>query len=93
MSVSGLVLTFRDDAAVERGMAAISADPRLTVGDRFACKVAVVAETPSVKDDLDLVDELRRTPGVVHVDVACVHLDTDAPADRGASFPRISGGA
>jgi hypothetical protein len=42
------------------------------VGERFGRRLAVVAETPDVASDRNMIDELRMMPGVVHVDVTFV---------------------
>ncbi len=78
MAISGLVLTLIDDVAFADVHRKLSADPRLTLGQQFGRRLAVVAETPGVSDDRDLVDELRGTAGITHVDVIYVHLDDDA---------------
>ncbi|MBM4100722.1 MAG: hypothetical protein FJ256_00465 [Phycisphaerae bacterium] len=77
MAISGLVVTLADDPLGETALAALTADSRLTVGERFGQRLALVAETPCARDDHDLFDELRQLPGVTHVDVAYVRLDTD----------------
>lgn len=86
MSISGLVLTLSHDATADVAVSELAIDPRLTLGDRFGRRLAIVAETASVEADRDLWDRLRGTPGITNVDVAFVHLDADpigtpAPAD------------
>lgn len=80
MAISGLVVTLSDDGAATAALSMLSADPRLTLGGRFGRRVAVVADTPNVESDRVLWDQLRCTPGITHVDVSYVHLDTDVPA-------------
>ncbi len=75
MSISGLVLTLSDGAAADAALATLSADPRITVGERFGRRLAVVADTASVESDRDLWDQLRGNPGITNVDVTFVHLD------------------
>jgi hypothetical protein len=89
MAISGLVVTLSDDAAAEAAFSALRSDPRLTLGERFGRRVAVVAETPSVHDDRSLFDELRGRSGITHVDVIFVHLDTQPAAgeNQGANTP------
>ena len=83
MAISGLVVTLADDQAVaDAAVALLKADPRLTIGERFGRRLALVADTPSVPADRSLWDELRQTPGVVYVDVTFVHLDTDPAPTR-----------
>lgn len=83
MAISGLVLTLSDDDAADSALAVLSLDPRLTLGERFGQKLAVVAETPGVESDRQLWDDLSRTPGIIHVDITYVHLD-QAPITSGA---------
>jgi len=79
MAISGIVVTLAEDTvSAAAAQAALAADARLTIGDRFGRRLAVVAETPSVQADRDLWDELWRTPGITHVDVTFVHLDSPA---------------
>lgn len=89
MSVSGLVVTLSDDVAAQSALTMLAADPRLTLGDRFERRLAIVAETPSAKADLDLWDQLRSTPGITNVDVTFVHLDSTlhAPDEHRSSAP------
>ncbi|MBL8761239.1 MAG: hypothetical protein JNL50_08045 [Phycisphaerae bacterium] len=80
MAVSGIVVTLASDPGLaEQAMAALSADPRLTLGERFGLRLAAVAETDSPRADRDLWDQLHAIPGVVHVDVTFVALDQPAP--------------
>lgn len=82
MAISGLVVTLSDDAAGAAALTVLNSDRRLTLGERFGRRVAVVAETPSARDDRDLFDELRGTPGITQVDVTYVHLDAEPPASE-----------
>lgn len=80
MSISGLVITLSEDPAEARAATeALSADPRLQLGDVFGRRLALVAETEDAVGDRELWDDLRATPGVVHVDVAFVHLSHAEP--------------
>lgn len=80
MAISGLVVTLSDDNAAAAALSRLSSDQRLTLGEQFGRRVAVVAETPSVQDDRLLFDELWGTPGITHVDVTFVHLDAEPAA-------------
>ncbi len=80
MSVSGLVVTLADESAADQLLSALSSDARLTIGERCARRVAVVAETPDAPSDVALIEQLRHTPGIVNVDVAYVHWDQGANA-------------
>lgn len=83
MAISGLVVTLaEDDAAADATVTQLRADTRLTLGDRFGRRLALVADTPSIHADRDLWDELRETPGITNVDVTFVHLDTDPAPSR-----------
>lgn len=75
MSISGLVLTLADDGPACAALSALAGDPRLTLGEQFGRRLAVVADTESVEADRALWDELRAAPGIVNVDVTFVHLD------------------
>lgn len=82
MSISGLVLTLSNDSRAEAAMSTLASDPRLTVGERFDRRVAVVATTPSVESDRELWDDLRSIPGIAFVDVTFVHLDEENAAEE-----------
>lgn len=84
MAISGLVVTLRPDAdKAAAALASMARDSRLTIGDRFGHKVAVVAETSGAGADRDLWDDLRGTPGVEFVDVTYIALDT--PGSEGVA--------
>lgn len=84
MAISGLVVTLKPDAdEAARALAIMASDRRLTIGDRFGHKVALVAETEGVGADRDLWDDLRGTPGVEFVDVTFIALD--APGSEGVA--------
>jgi len=80
MSISGLVVTVSDDGAAAAALSMLAADPRITLGERFGRRVAVVVQTPSADSDRLLWEQLRDTPGITHVDVTYVHLDSDVIA-------------
>jgi hypothetical protein len=90
MAISGLVVTIVEGPAGGSALAALAADPRVTVGERFDRRVAVLAETPGARDDYSLIDDLLAIPGVVSVDIACVHLD-ETPAAGPGHPPQPSG--
>lgn len=84
LAISGLVLTLVEDvAAADRAMTALSRDPRVTVGERYGRRIALVAETPDAASDQSLFDELRMMPGIEHVDVTFVGLD-DTDTESGS---------
>jgi len=80
MAISGLVVKLAEDDDAGAALARLAADSRITLGERFGNRLAVVAETSNVQADRDLFDELSAMPGIVHVDVTFVHLgeNTDA---------------
>lgn len=82
MAISGLVVTLSEDPAGAAALAVLKSEPRLTLGERFGRRIAVVAETPSARDDRELFDELRGTLGITQVDVTFVHLDTEPAASE-----------
>ncbi|MFO0836539.1 MAG: hypothetical protein U0638_16350 [Phycisphaerales bacterium] len=87
MAVSGIVVTLSDDRGLAKAaLESLSTDPRLTLGERFDRRLAAVAETPSVRDDRDLWDDLNALPGVVRVDVTFVALDEPASPDAPVSL-------
>ncbi|MBS0198697.1 MAG: hypothetical protein JSR77_18270 [Planctomycetes bacterium] len=59
-------------------MTLLTSDRRLSVGERFGRRIAVIAETPSAEADRSLWDELCAMPGVEFIDVAYVGLDDQA---------------
>jgi hypothetical protein len=82
MSISGLVIHLDgDDAALVRACDALRCDARLTLGPLNGRRLAAVAETDGVAADRRRWDDLRATPGVVHVDVAFVDFGGDEPVD------------
>lgn len=90
MAISGLVVTLAENNdAAEAAVAILRADPRLTLGEQFGRRLALVADTPSVRADRDLWDELRGNPGITNVDVTFVHLDAEPASseDQGQDTP------
>jgi nitrate reductase NapAB chaperone NapD len=73
MPISALVLTVDPEAPGDL-LAALAADPRLTVGEAVGVRIPVVAETATARGGAELVEELLRTDGVLHVVVVCVEL-------------------
>ncbi len=81
MSVSGLVVTLSEaEPEALRALARLSTDARLTVGERFGRRLALVAETSGVGEDRELWDDLHAIDGVESVDVTFVALDE--PGDK-----------
>lgn len=75
MAVSGLIITHREETSVNAVAAALARDPRVTIGERFGLRRAIVGETASAEEDRDLIDDLRALAGIINVDVVYVHLD------------------
>lgn len=78
MAISGLVLTLGDDARGIEALERLARDPRLTLGDRFGSRLAVVAETNGIEADRDLWDDLRALPGVLSVELSFVQFDEES---------------
>lgn len=80
MPVSGLVLTLGD--APGAALDALRTHPEIELGERFAAKQPIVVDTQTRARDREVWDWLRALPGVLHVDVACIHFD---PPEQGRS--------
>lgn len=79
MAISGLAVTLSSqDALRDRALQALREHPAVTVGPQAGCRVAVVLETPTIQDDKDTFEALKRVPGVVHVDLISVFYE-EAP--------------
>ncbi len=73
MPIGGLVLTLDPDPALRESiLAALTADPRLTLGQPLGVRLPMVAETLTLDDGDALVRELSAAPGVLFVDVVSV---------------------
>lgn len=89
MAISGLVVVLKEDSeTAERAMRALSADPRLVLGERVGRLVPLVAETPSATHDAELWQDLLATPGIESVDVTFVSVD---PALNDSANAQTSG--
>jgi hypothetical protein len=76
MAISGLVITLSEnESAAHAALMSLESDPRLTMGECFGHRVAIVAETSSPDADQALWEALRSHPGIVNVDVAFVEVD------------------
>jgi hypothetical protein len=82
MAISGLVVTLSDKFSEEAMRASLATDERLTVGECFDGRVALVAETPSVEADRALWEDLWSMPGVRHVDVTYVYLEGESQSQE-----------
>lgn len=76
MTISALVVTV-DPATAEVTLAALSRDPRLTLGAPVGSRVPVVVETASCRDGRALVEDLQQTPGITFVDVVLVDFSDE----------------
>jgi hypothetical protein len=78
MPISGLVLTLDPEGApLDRVLAVLSLDSRLTLGPALGAKLPVVSDTQASEEAEALVNELIQTPGIAFVDVVFVDLSTD----------------
>lgn len=76
MAVSGLVVSLSpNESDAAHAIARLATDARLTLGERFGHRLAVVAETGGVGEDRALWDDLHAIEGVEGVDVTFVALD------------------
>lgn len=87
MPVAGLVLSLHDDPALRRGaLAALLADPRVTLGEPQGDALPIVTETDDIPTQDALWAEIENTPGVTAVALVCLDfedVDTfDVPARR-----------
>jgi len=82
LAISGLVVTM-DDAGVASVLAALRADPRITLGPPAGVRQPVVIETAGPAEDDAVWAWLRSIPGVRFVDVAYVHFDQGEEHDHG----------
>jgi len=82
MPISGLVLTLIDEpAARARALEALSAEPRVTLGQEFGARLAVVTETATLGESRDLAESLIDIEGVALLEVVMVDFsDTDLGA-------------
>lgn len=87
MPISGLVLTL-DLGHLEATLAALSADPRVTVGPREGHRLALALETESQAADKAAWAELRALPGITWIDLAYITIDPDE-ADHPDDSPRL----
>jgi hypothetical protein len=86
MPISGLVVTLSDDKNEQaRAIEVLSADTRLTIGERQKNRLPVVAETKGVKEGSRLVrQELLDIEGVRFVDVVTVNFEDVTGVENGS---------
>jgi hypothetical protein len=75
MSISGLVITLSDEAALHR----LVGDARFAVGERDGAFVAVVLEAANDAEAERAVRDLGDAPGIAKVDVVYVQLADEEP--------------
>lgn len=86
MAISGLMVTLCANAeATEQALLALSADRRLTLGERVGRRVPMVAETASAAQDAELWNDLHALPGIESVDVTFVSIDGESAASTEGS--------
>lgn len=78
MPISGLVVTLAEkpnDRA--SALMSLAAEARIEVGEIVGSRVPIVVETPSAEEDRQVWGWLHNLPGVLFVDVACIHFDDE----------------
>lgn len=81
MPISALVITLRytpseraEHAAV---LAMLASDPYVELGEPHGVRVPAVCETPTLEEGRQLFERLRRTVGVVNVDVLSIDFEDE----------------
>jgi len=73
MPISGLVLTLVSEPnGRSSALAALHADPRITVGEQAGDRLALVTETPSLTESRDLAVALSEIEGVALLEVVTI---------------------
>ena len=88
MPISGLVITLSEKAR-ERSvaLAALAEDRRIEIGEATESRLPIVVDTPSSEEDRHVWEWLHNLPGVVFVDVACIHFDDEQHKDLSETTP------
>lgn len=74
--VGGLCVHLTNDANESRqAIALIQQRESVTLGEQYGQRLAVVVESVDRADAEATIEWLQQLPGVVHVDIAFVHLD------------------
>lgn len=82
MAISGIVLTLAGDpTAADQAIRVMSADPRLTLGERAGSQLPAVLETGSPSEDEEAWSWIRALPGVQSLKLAFVDLAPDGEKD------------
>ncbi len=88
MAISGLIITWPDDATrAAAARLAVAGDPRFELGPAEGHRQVAVLDTPDPRGDREAIAWLLGTAGVVHADVVCVHLDDAPPPTARAAEP------
>jgi hypothetical protein len=83
--ISGLRITLADDEmSARRGLAALTEDDRVELGVQHGRRIAAVLETPDPVSDKHAYRWINDLPGVRHVDVVFVALES---SDRAPDAP------
>ncbi len=84
MAISALVLTLSEVESLAReALRCLAEDPRLTLGEGAAGRVAAVLETPSEEDDRSAFGWMKGIRGVVRIEIAAVFYEaTMRPEQR-----------
>lgn len=75
MSISGLVVTCRDDGAAADMRRQFTQDASVTVGDQRGQRVAVVLEVADADAAIRWIDTVRASPGVADVVIAAIYAE------------------
>jgi hypothetical protein len=78
LPISGLVITLDADPRQNaEALRVLAENPRITVGERFGLRLAVVSDTKSSVEAEELVRSLFLVPGVAFVDIVCIDMSLD----------------
>lgn len=90
MPVSGLLLTLdpADEGAVDATLAALAADPRVTLGPREGHHLAIALDTPSRRADQAAWEALYALPAVTWIDLVHVSIDPNEADDASEAGAR-----
>ena len=75
--ISGIVITTeRDRRAIPHVRRAVEARPEIELGSADGGKLPATLEVVDESEARELIDWIERLPGVVRVDIVCVHFET-----------------
>lgn len=80
MPIIGAVLLMADPPE-ERLLQRLEADPRVTLGERFGCRLPIVLESDDKRADRSFWDALQAQPSILHIEFAFAEFsDLTIPA-------------